>query len=57
MTLSAHSSLQCSFFTIRDVIKLYHPLALRFFLVSSQYRTAINYTQKSLEVVSPYSGA
>lgn len=42
----------CSFFTIRDVIKQYHPMALRFFLVSSQYRAAINYTQRSLESVS-----
>lgn len=41
----------CSFFTIRDVIQQYHPLALRFFLVSSQYRAAINYTPKNLEVV------
>ena len=40
-----------SFFTIRDVLQLYPALALRLFLLSSQYRQAINYTQRALEEV------
>ena len=40
-----------NFFTIRDVIKQYHVLALRLFLVSTQYRAPINYTQRALEEV------
>lgn len=42
----------CSFFTIRDIIKRYHPLALRFFLVGAQYRSPINFTQDALDSVS-----
>ncbi|WIA09089.1 hypothetical protein OEZ85_008502 [Tetradesmus obliquus] len=41
-----------NFFTIRDVLKLYHPSALRWFLLSSQYRAPVNYTQKALEDAS-----
>lgn len=38
-----------NFFTIRDVLDAYHPLTLRWFLLSSQYRTPVNYTQSALE--------
>jgi cysteinyl-tRNA synthetase len=41
-----------NFFTIRDVLQSYHPTALRWFLVSSQYRTPLNYTQRGLEEAS-----
>ena len=40
-----------SFFTIRDVVALYAPLALRLFLIATQYRQAVNYTQRALEEV------
>lgn len=38
-----------NFFTIREVLKLYPALALRLFLLSTQYRQAVNYTQRALE--------
>ena len=41
-----------NFFTIRDVLALYHPMALRWFLISSQYRAPINYTQRVLDEAS-----
>jgi cysteinyl-tRNA synthetase len=41
-----------NFFTIRDVLQSYHSAALRWFLVSSQYRTPLNYTQRGLEEAS-----
>jgi cysteinyl-tRNA synthetase len=41
-----------NFFTIRDVIQQYHPLALRWFLVNTQYRQPVNYTQRALEEAS-----
>jgi cysteinyl-tRNA synthetase len=40
-----------NFFTIRDVLELYHPFALRWFLVGTQYRAGLNYTQRALEEV------
>ena len=43
-----------NFFTIRDVLQQYHPLALRWFLVNAQYQTALNYSQSSLEEVSSH---
>lgn len=36
----------------RDVLQQYHPLALRWFLVTTHYRAAINYTQRALEEAS-----
>ncbi len=36
----------------RDVLELYHPLALRWFLLGSQYRAPINYTQRALDEAS-----
>jgi cysteinyl-tRNA synthetase len=37
-----------NFFTIRDVIKVFHPQALRFFLLSTHYRSPINYSDTNL---------
>ncbi|KAK1416899.1 hypothetical protein QVD17_26018 [Tagetes erecta] len=33
-----------NFFTIREVTKLYHPLALRHFLLGTHYRSPVNYS-------------
>ncbi len=41
-----------NFFTIRDVLKLYHPQAVRWFLLSTQYRAPINYTERTIEAAS-----
>ena len=38
-----------NFFTIREVLKLYRPEVLRFFLLSSHYRSPLNYTQDNLD--------
>jgi len=37
-----------NFFTIRDVLKKYHPEIIRYFLLSSHYRTPINYSEENL---------
>ncbi len=37
-----------NFFTIRDVLKKYHGEVVRYFLLSSHYRSAINYSETSL---------
>ncbi|KAL7150924.1 hypothetical protein ABFS83_05G146200 [Erythranthe nasuta] len=41
-----------NFFTIRQVIELYHPLALRLFLIGTHYRSPINYSDHQLESAS-----
>ncbi|XP_055960425.1 cysteine--tRNA ligase, chloroplastic/mitochondrial isoform X2 [Mercurialis annua] len=41
-----------NFFTIRQVIDLYHPLALRLFLLGTHYRSPINYSVVQLESAS-----
>ncbi|KAA3480168.1 cysteine--tRNA ligase, chloroplastic/mitochondrial isoform X1 [Gossypium australe] len=41
-----------NFFTIREVIDLYHPLALRLFLMGTHYRSPINYSDVLLESAS-----
>ncbi|XP_024003812.1 cysteine--tRNA ligase, chloroplastic/mitochondrial isoform X2 [Eutrema salsugineum] len=41
-----------NFFTIRQVIDLYHPLALRLFLMGTHYRSPINYSAFLLESAS-----
>ncbi|KAF3638458.1 putative cysteine--tRNA ligase, cytoplasmic-like isoform X2 [Capsicum annuum] len=41
-----------NFFTIRQVIELYHPLALRLFLIGTHYRSPINYTIVQIESAS-----
>jgi cysteinyl-tRNA synthetase len=37
-----------NFFTIRDVLKKYHPEVIRYLIVSSHYRSAINYSEDNL---------
>ena len=37
-----------NFFTIRDVLATYHPEVVRYLLVSSHYRSLINYSEDSL---------
>ncbi|KAG0464015.1 hypothetical protein HPP92_020084 [Vanilla planifolia] len=41
-----------NFVTIRQVIDLYHPLALRLFLIGTHYRSTINYSKVQLEASS-----
>ncbi|XP_078439112.1 cysteinyl-tRNA synthetase, class Ia family protein [Wolffia australiana] len=41
-----------NFFTIRQVIDLYHPLSLRVFLLGTHYRSPINYSDSHLETAS-----
>jgi cysteinyl-tRNA synthetase len=41
-----------NFFTIREVTKLYHPLALRYFLMGTQYRSPVNYSLAMLDIAS-----
>ncbi len=38
-----------NFFTVRDVLELYHPLSVRWFLLSTHYRAPINYTERTIE--------
>ncbi|MBM4353488.1 MAG: cysteine--tRNA ligase [Deltaproteobacteria bacterium] len=38
-----------NFFTIRDVLALYHPEAIRMFLLSTHYRSPINYSARNLD--------
>uniref|UniRef100_A0A1D1XYN9 cysteine--tRNA ligase n=1 Tax=Anthurium amnicola TaxID=1678845 RepID=A0A1D1XYN9_9ARAE len=41
-----------NFFTIRDITENYHPLALRFFLMRTHYRSDVNYTDRLLDTAS-----
>ncbi|AQK86469.1 Cysteine--tRNA ligase CPS1 homolog, chloroplastic/mitochondrial isoform 1 [Zea mays] len=41
-----------NFFTIRDITALYHPLALRFFLMRTHYRSDVNHSDQALEIAS-----
>ncbi|KAL6577650.1 hypothetical protein OROMI_009978 [Orobanche minor] len=41
-----------NFFTIREVTKLYHPLALRYFLLGTHYRSPVNYSLSQIEIAS-----
>ncbi|KAF8390111.1 hypothetical protein HHK36_024633 [Tetracentron sinense] len=41
-----------NFFTIREITKMYHPLALRHFLLSTHYRSPVNYSISQLEIAS-----
>ncbi len=38
-----------NFFTVRDVLNSYQPEVLRYFLVSSHYRSPLNYTHENLD--------
>lgn len=37
-----------NFFTIREILDRYHPEVVRYFLISSHYRSAINYSEDNL---------
>nr|XP_043624209.1 cysteine--tRNA ligase 2, cytoplasmic-like [Erigeron canadensis] len=41
-----------NFFTIREVTKAYHPLALRHFLMGTHYRSPVNYSIAQIEISS-----
>ncbi|GER51709.1 cysteine--tRNA ligase [Striga asiatica] len=41
-----------NFFTIREVIEVYHPLALRLFLMGTHYRSPLSYSELQLESAS-----
>ncbi|CAA0818592.1 Cysteinyl-tRNA synthetase- class Ia family protein [Striga hermonthica] len=41
-----------NFFTIREVTKMYHPLALRYFLLGTHYRSPVNYSISQIEIAS-----
>ncbi|MBU0671666.1 MAG: class I tRNA ligase family protein, partial [Candidatus Margulisbacteria bacterium] len=38
-----------NFFTLRDIFKKFDPMAVRFFLLSTHYRSPINYSDKEIE--------
>ncbi len=38
-----------NFFTVRDVLEVYHPETVRYFLISSHYRSQLNYSQDNLD--------
>lgn len=39
-----------NFFSVREVLKLYHPEVLRYFLLASHYRSPLNYTEDNLDM-------
>jgi cysteinyl-tRNA synthetase len=39
-----------NFFTIREVLKQYHPEVIRYFLLASHYRSPVNYSEENLEI-------
>lgn len=39
-----------NFFTIREVFEKYKPEVIRYFLISSHYRSPVNYSQESLQI-------
>ncbi|OIS95691.1 PREDICTED: cysteine--tRNA ligase 2, cytoplasmic [Nicotiana attenuata] len=41
-----------NFFTIREVTRLYHPIALRYFLLGMHYRSPVNYSISQIEIAS-----
>ena len=41
-----------NFFTVREVLKKYPAEVIRYFLLSSQYRSAINYSEENLQTAS-----
>ena len=40
-----------NFFTLRDIYKKYHPETLRLFLISSHYRSPIDFSEKNLDEI------
>ncbi len=45
-----------NFFTIREVLKMYHPEVIRYFLLASHYRSPVNYSQENLEAAKASVG-
>jgi len=45
-----------NFFTIREVLKVYHPEVIRYFLLSSHYRSPVNYSEENLDVAKASVG-
>ncbi len=41
-----------NFFTIADVLKIHHPEVIRYFLLSSHYRSSLNYSDDTLQNAS-----
>ena len=41
-----------NFFTIREVLKKYHPEVVRYFLISSHYRSPISYSEENLKIAA-----
>jgi cysteinyl-tRNA synthetase len=39
-----------NFFTIREILDQYHPEVVRYLLLSSHYRSAINYSEENLQI-------
>jgi cysteinyl-tRNA synthetase len=37
-----------NFFTLREVLKLYHPETIRYFMLASHYRSPLNYSEQNL---------
>jgi len=38
-----------NFFTVREVLKIYQPEVIRYFILNSHYRSPLNYSQENLE--------
>ncbi len=38
-----------NFFTVREVLKIYQPEVIRYFILSSHYRSPLNYSQENLD--------
>lgn len=45
-----------NFFTIREVLKQYHPEVVRYFLLASHYRSPVNYSEENLNVAKASVG-
>lgn len=41
-----------NFFTIADVLKTFHPEVIRYFLLSSHYRSPLNYSEDNIQLAS-----
>ena len=45
-----------NFFTVREVLKRYHPEVLRYFILSSHYRSPLNYSDQNLDLAGKTLG-
>lgn len=45
-----------NFFTIREVLKQYHPEVIRYFLLASHYRSPVNYSEENLNTAKASVG-